>query len=179
VASNGPFELACKPGDGLLRRRPAGLYPGRCGTPVTTMRISCVMKCGQGRLPANGRQGISSIQMSPSGKLLAVGGRYGLELYHFNGSKPIAPYRTLLSITKDSKNTVISGFGWDNDNHLYAFGASSGSNPYKLEILVYNPTPTSVGRGTGFTLRGGRLSYLQQGGCAVFDKTGRLSKEGT
>jgi hypothetical protein len=158
VASNGPFELACKPGDGLLRRRPAGLYPGRCGTPVTTMRISCVMKCGQGRLPANGRQGISSIQMSPSGKLLAVGGRYGLELYHFNGSKPIAPYRTLLSITKDSKNTVISGFGWDNDNHLYAFGASSGSNPYKLEILVYNPTPTSVGRGTGFTLRGGRLS---------------------
>jgi hypothetical protein len=35
--------------------------------------------------------------MSPSGKLLAVAGTTGLQVFHFNGSNPIKPYTGLLT----------------------------------------------------------------------------------
>ena len=60
------------------------------------------------------------MQISPSGKLLAVGGAEGLELYHFNGANPITAYSGLL--TSDS----ITKLWWDNNNHLYAISNTAG-----------------------------------------------------
>jgi hypothetical protein len=57
--------------------------------------------------------------MSPSGKLLAVGGSTGLEVFHFNGANPITKFTGLL--TSDG----IDQLWWDNVHHLYAISRTS------------------------------------------------------
>ena len=53
------------------------------------------------------------ISVSPAGKLLAVGGPNGLQVFHFNGSNPITPYTKRLAWTNYD-------LVWDTHNHLYA-----------------------------------------------------------
>ena len=88
-------------------------------------------------MPATAAQNLTDIWMSPSGKLLAVGGTAGLQVFHFNGSNQISHYTGLL--TKDS----IDQFFWDNNNHLYAISHSAG------KLFVYTITPTSFSRAPG------------------------------
>jgi hypothetical protein len=74
------------------------------------------------------------MNMSPSGKLLAVGGS-GLKVYHFNGAAPITPYSGTLT------TAPIGWIHWDNANHLYAL--SSG------KLYVFTVTPTSITPASG------------------------------
>ena len=53
------------------------------------------------------------MSVSPAGKLLAVGGPGGVQVFHFNGSNPITPYTKKLSVG-------CNGLAWDKHNHLYA-----------------------------------------------------------
>jgi hypothetical protein len=80
---------------------------------------------------------VTDLKMSPSGKLLAVGGTAGLQVFHFNGSDPITHYTNLL--TKDE----IDQFFWDNDSHLYAISRHAG------KLFVFTITPTSVSEAAG------------------------------
>src|SRR6202011_5108239 len=80
---------------------------------------------------------VTDIAMSPSGKLLAVSGTAGFEVFHFNGSKPITHYTGLLA--KDQ----IDRLYWDNDNHLFAISQSGG------KLFVFTITPTSVSQAPG------------------------------
>ena len=77
------------------------------------------------------------MKMSPSGKLLAVAGEQGLQIFHFNGANPIAHDTGLL--TTDPVNEVF----WDNSNHLYAISQATG------KFRVYTITPTSVQLASG------------------------------
>ena len=70
------------------------------------------------------------LKMSPSGKLLAVAGQQGLQIFHFNGANPITRDTGLL--TTDPVSQVF----WDNSNHLYAISQSSG----KLHVFTITPT---------------------------------------
>lgn len=88
---------------------------------------------------------------SPSGSILALAG-FGLDLYHFNGAKPITNYKQLYapgvfdSQTNTTVGTLVSIVGWDNENHLIAITQNylqSGS-PGPLYWQVYTATPTSV-----------------------------------
>ena len=79
----------------------------------------------------------TDISMSPSGRLLAVAGMPGLQVFHFNGSHPITHYTGLLT-----KDQVDQSF-WDNDNHLYAISRSAG------KLFVFTITPTSVRQAPG------------------------------
>jgi hypothetical protein len=83
-------------------------------------------------MPRTAVQYVTDIAMSPSGKLLAVSGTAGLQIFHFNGSKPITHYTGLL--TKVEVDQVY----WDNDNHLYATSYLGDS------LFVFTVTPTSV-----------------------------------
>jgi hypothetical protein len=88
-------------------------------------------------MPRTAVGGIRGLAISPTGKLLAVGGTGGLQVFHFNGSDPITDYSGLL--TADN----ISQFYWDNDNHLYAISQTSE------KLLVFTVTPTSFAQAPG------------------------------
>jgi hypothetical protein len=74
---------------------------------------------------------ITALAMSPSGKLLAVAGTSGLQVFHFNGAGPITAYTGLMSTAE------MDQIFWDNDNHLYAIGNSTN------KLAVFTVTPTS------------------------------------
>jgi len=80
---------------------------------------------------------VTDIRMSPSGKLLAVAGTAGLQVFHFHGSHPITHYTGLL--TKDQVDQLF----WDNDNHLYVISRSAG------KVFVFTMTGTSVRQAPG------------------------------
>lgn len=80
---------------------------------------------------------VTDLWMAPSGKLVAVGGMQGLQVFHFNGGHPVTHYSGLL--TKDE----ITQFFWDNDQHLYAISQPSG------KLYVFTVTPTQVWQAPG------------------------------
>ena len=79
-----------------------------------------------------------TMNMSPAGNLLAVGGYPGLQIFHFNGAAPATTYSSLLLPKVD-----IDQLAWDSSNHLYALSYSSG------ELYVYTVTPTSISEVSG------------------------------
>ncbi|HEX4310797.1 MAG TPA: hypothetical protein VHZ25_12270 [Acidobacteriaceae bacterium] len=80
---------------------------------------------------------IQDLKVSPSGKLLAVGGQGGLQFFHFNGANPPTAFTPLLT-TDD-----ISQMFWDNANHLYAISQQTGT------LHVFNVTPTAYSEAAG------------------------------
>ncbi len=86
-------------------------------------------------MPATDLVSVSAMSISPSGKLLAVGGP-GFQVFHFNGSSPITHYTGRLQA-----GYGFQQFGWDGDNHLYALGGG--------KLFVYTVTPTSIKEAPG------------------------------
>jgi hypothetical protein len=99
----------------------------------------------------------SVLSMSPSGKLLAVGGNNflfrgtsvnlgtnGLRVFHFNGANPITPYSKTLT------TAPIDQIHWDETNHLYALSDETN------KLYVYTVTPTSISEAPGspYTISG-------------------------
>ena len=84
----------------------------------------------------------SSIAMSPSGKVLAIGGSPGLQLFHFNGSSAPTLYHGNLFSTTANPN--IDQVAWDNNNHLYALSYDTGYLHATAKLYVFTVTSTSV-----------------------------------
>ena len=84
----------------------------------------------------------SSIAMSPSGRVLAVGGAPGLQLFHFNGSSAPTLYHGNLFSTTSNPN--IDQVAWDNSNHLYALSYDTGYLYATAKLYVFTVTSTSV-----------------------------------
>jgi len=88
---------------------------------------------------------------SPDGSILALAG-FGLDLYHFNGARPITNYKQLFapgvfnSQTNRTAGTGVWIVGWDNQNHFVAitqnFPQSGPAGP--LYWQIYAATSTSV-----------------------------------
>jgi hypothetical protein len=84
----------------------------------------------------------TDMKMSPSGKLLAVAGQEGLEIFHFNGADPITKYTGLL--TADPVSQIF----WDNSNHLYAISPTTG----KLRVYIITPTSFQEPAGSPYNI---------------------------
>lgn len=80
---------------------------------------------------------LQAMSMSPSGKLLAVAGSGGVEVYHFSGANPITKFTGLLT------TDAISQVYWDNSHHLYAISPASG------ELFVFTVTAASYAQSPG------------------------------
>ena len=76
--------------------------------------------------------GVTTMNMNPSGNILAVGGPGGLQLYHFNGASPITYFTA--PITKDPINAI----NWDNHGHLFATSYKTG------KVYIWSVTTTGV-----------------------------------
>lgn len=81
---------------------------------------------------------LTAMSMAPSGKLLAVAGTSGVQVFHFNGANPISKDTGLLA------SGEIDAIAWDSDNHLYAVSRTAG----KLYVFTVTPTGESeeIGR---------------------------------
>lgn len=88
-------------------------------------------------MPSTLIRAAADMKMSPSGKLVAIAGGEGLQVFHFNGAEPPTHYTGLL--TKDSINQMF----WDNHNHLYAISNTAG------ELFVFTITPTTREKAPG------------------------------
>ncbi|MGH9615263.1 MAG: hypothetical protein ACRD28_00880 [Acidobacteriaceae bacterium] len=77
------------------------------------------------------------LNISPSGKLLAVAGNNGLQVFHFDGANPITPYSGVLTTAE------IDQIQWDNNNHLFALSDEED------ELYVFTITPTSIAPAPG------------------------------
>lgn len=97
-------------------------------------------------MPTTAIQTAYDMKMSPSGKLLAVAGQEGLQVFHFNGAAPITGYTPLL--TKDP----ISQMFWDKDNHLYAITGVYGSKVNRLYVFTVTPTGYREAPGSPYTI---------------------------
>jgi hypothetical protein len=93
---------------------------------------------------SGGTYAVNDYRMSPSGKLLAVAGPLGLQLFRFNGGNPIT------SFTKLVTNDYITQLFWDNANHLYAISSRSG----KLYVFTVAPTGVTQAPGSPHSLPG-------------------------
>jgi hypothetical protein len=93
-------------------------------------------------MPATDAGYVSNLNMSPSGKLLAVGGDAGLQVFHFNGASPITHDTGLLT------GDPISQMFWDNNNHLYGLSPSAG----KLHVFTVTPTSAAEAPGSPYTI---------------------------
>jgi len=80
------------------------------------------------------------MRMDPSGKLLAVGGSTGLEIFHYHGTNPVTYAKTLLT------SGSIDSLYWDRSHHLYALQAS---NIGKGKLYVFTVTMTGASQAPG------------------------------
>jgi hypothetical protein len=88
-------------------------------------------------MPAVEVGGVTALSMAPSGKLLAVAGSSGLQIFQFDGASPITHYTGLLT------SDYVDQMYWDKDNHLYAISEASN------KMWVYTVTPTSLSQASG------------------------------
>ncbi|HTK94996.1 MAG TPA: hypothetical protein VL382_05100, partial [Terriglobales bacterium] len=80
---------------------------------------------------------VTDMKMSPSGKLLAVSGTAGLQIFHWNGGSPATAYTGL--VVKYPIDEMV----WDTHNHLYAISRAAG------RLYVLTITPTFVAHASG------------------------------
>jgi hypothetical protein len=80
---------------------------------------------------------INDMRASASGRLLAVAGTSGLQVFHFNGVNPITAYTGLL--TADPIDQIF----WDNHHHLYGVSRSAG------KLYVFNASLMSITQAPG------------------------------
>jgi hypothetical protein len=100
---------------------------------------------------------VTDLKMGPLGKLLAVAGTAGLQVFHFNGANPITAGTGLLT------KSEIDQMFWDNDHHLYAISQSAG------KVFVFTVTATSATQAAGSPYT---LAHPQN--IAVQPKTSKL-----
>ncbi len=100
-------------------------------------------------MPTTGVGFVTNLSMSPSGKILAVAGQSGLQIFHFNGSSPITHFSGPTAfdqgyVTLDD----IEQCFWDNANHLYAISQNGG----RLHVFTVTPTGWSEAPGSPYSI---------------------------
>lgn len=143
-----PSAIATDPtGHAAIALQPYNQGP----SPVGSAQIGSFTEASNGSLsstntsanmPKTAVSTVGAMSMSPSGKLVAVGGTGGLQVFHFNGASPATAYTGLL--TTASINSIY----WDNSNHLYALSNSTG----KLYVFTVTTTTHSQASGSPHTV---------------------------
>lgn len=88
-------------------------------------------------MPESDVEFVNSVVMAPGGKLLAVGGQNGLQIFNFNPSGQATVNTGLIS------RANIKALYWDNHNHLYAISSVDNA------LHVFTVTATSVTEAPG------------------------------
>jgi hypothetical protein len=103
----------CNPPGGAAGNPAIASYTSASNGDLTTTNTGAQM-------PVTSLQFVNTMRTSPAGNLLAIGGIGGLEVFHFNGAKPLTHFTGLLTTSE------INQVSWDNNNHLFAVSKSAG-----------------------------------------------------
>lgn len=93
-----------------------------------------------------------SISMSPSGKLVAVGGSAGLKVYNFHGSNPLTPYATLVASSDVPASGAVNPVSWDDNDHLFAIENRGWGKKSKLFVFNVTSEHWSQAPGSPYTI---------------------------
>jgi len=90
---------------------------------------------------------------SPDGKHLAVGGRSGLQILHFNGANAMTKLTGVLT-----SSPIIQVF-WDNAGHVYALSQAFRGSPTTGKLFIYAVTSKRVtpARGSPHTIANAQI----------------------
>jgi len=91
---------------------------------------------------------VTDLEMQPGGKLLAISGTGGLEIFRFNGASPVTHLTGLL--TSDSIDQCF----WDKAGHLYAISGKSG------KLFVFSVTTKGAQAAPGSPYAVSHAEYL-------------------
>lgn len=122
--------------------------PGCLGVPVALASWSVdasgnlTTSSTYANMPTSAILNPTDLKMAPSGRLLALAGEEGLQVFHFNGADPVTSYTPLL--TSDSINQMF----WDNNHHLYAISKVSG----KLYVFTITQTGYHLAPGSPYAI---------------------------
>jgi hypothetical protein len=128
-------------------------------------------------LPVNTKE-VETLNMSPDGKLLAVGGLGDVLLYHWNGASPPThsmdlPLAYFPGVPNQSAGIPGSAvlLEWDNANHLYAYveGFTDAPSAIYGYLYIWNVTESGVTSAPGSPLKfyGALPSVSYYSGMAV------------
>lgn len=112
--------------------------------------LSTVSSCA--KMPSSAVGNTQSTAMAYSGKILAVGGTKGVQLFNFSGTAE-ATQRTGALLAGVNINSVI----WDPSNHLYAISQSSN----KLYVLNVTSSGVTQAAGSPYTIASPREIIVQ------------------
>jgi hypothetical protein len=104
---------------------------------INTANGSQSTKSTYSNMPESDVVYVNSVKMSPSGKLLAVGGSNGLQIFNFNSSGQATVNTGLVS------RANIKAMYWDNHNHLYAI--SSVDNALHVFTVIASSATEAAG----------------------------------
>jgi hypothetical protein len=90
----------------------------------------------------------TSLIMSPSGKLLAVGSSQGIQIFNFNPNGQATPNTGLISTVPLSLTYTGEEMYWDTSNHLYVI--SSADN--RLHVFTVTPIGAVEAPGSPYTI---------------------------
>lgn len=126
-------------------------------SPVGAPRLAAYTAQGNGNLTTTSTTGnmpqvdvgnVTDLQMQPGGKLLAVAGSGGLEIFHFNGAGSMTHMTGRL--TSDSIDQCF----WDKTGHLYAISGKAG------KLFVFTVTLSGAHAAPGSPYAVNHAEYL-------------------
>lgn len=88
-------------------------------------------------MPKTAVGSVTDIRISPNGKLIAVAGTSGLQVFRFNGANPVTHFTGLLA------NQEVDHIAWDSAGHLYAISIGAG------KLMVFTVTATGATEAAG------------------------------
>jgi hypothetical protein len=102
-------------------------------------------------MPSIAGSGINVMRLNPAANLLAVATGTGVQIFHFNGSKPITKFTGVIGTSG-----YVSDLQWDKSNHLYAINGATGN------LHVYTVTTKTAVEVTGspYAARGTHLAVV-------------------
>ena len=89
-----------------------------------------------GNMPTVSGQ-VNEIMLNPAGTLLAVATGPGVQMFHFNGAKPITEFTGIIG----TSGSIVQ-LQWDTSGHLYTLNSSG-------RLHVYDASTTSVTEAAG------------------------------
>ena len=146
--SNGVYEyVAADPTNHLAAAMDFTDSSGDIVTKIATIAINTrngaqSSNSNDSNMPAGDVISVSSLVMAPSGKLLAVGGSNGIQIYNFNPNGQATPSTGLIS------RADVTAMYWDNHNHLYAISNSDNT----LHVFTVTATGAEEAPGSPYTI---------------------------